>query len=92
MLRIMHGLPPTPPPPKKKNATNDENVKVVHRLVMCYRRDLRSIDLYRSGHKLWSSTINPNRHRYVKGFGKIGAMNLIGLGFIFLGISRLALR
>ena len=31
----------------------------------------------RSGHKFWGSTIKPNQHlRYVKGFGKIGAVNV----------------
>ena len=30
-----------------------------------------------SGHKFMGSTINPNRHlRYVKSFGKMGAMNV----------------
>ena len=54
-----------------KDANADENVKVVHILVMCDRsRDLPSIA------SEVSSTINPNRHlRYVKGFGKMVATN-----------------
>ena len=53
---------------RPKDATPNENVKVVHTLVMCdRRRDLRNIA------SEVGSTINPNRHlRYVKGFGKMG--------------------
>ena len=60
----------------RSDATTDENIMVVHSLVMCDRRlDLRStaseMDMF------WGSTINPNRHlRYVKGFGKMGAANV----------------
>ena len=58
-----------------KDGTADENIKVVHTLVMCdRRRDLRSIA---SWHKFWGSTINRNQHlRYVKGFGMMGAANV----------------
>ena len=53
---------------RPKDAAADENVKVMHTLVICDRRqDLRSIASE-------VSIINPNRHlRYVKGFGKMGA-------------------
>ena len=54
---------------RPKDSTADENVKVVHTLVMCDRR--------RSGHKFWSITINPNWYpRYVKDFGKMCAVNV----------------
>ena len=55
-----------------KDATTDENVKLLHTLVMCdKKRDLRS------KHKFWGSTINPNGHlRYAKGFGKMGSSNV----------------
>ena len=60
-----------------KDAYADENVKVVHTLVMCdRRRDLRSI-ASEVGHTFLDSTIPPNRHlRYVKGFVKMGATNV----------------
>ena len=56
---------------RPKDATADENVNVVHTLLMCdSRRDQRS------RHTFWGTTINPNRHlRYVKGFSKMGAAN-----------------
>ena len=59
------------------DATTDENVKVVHSLVMCdRRRNLRSI-ASEVAICFGGSTINPNRHlRYVKGFSKMGAMNV----------------
>ena len=55
-----------------KDATTDENIKVVHTLVMCdRRRDLQSIA------KRALSTINANQHRpYVQGFDKMGATNV----------------
>ena len=63
-----------------KDGTTDENVKVMHTLVMCdRRRDLRSI-AKRSGHKFWEQQNQiPDRHlRYVKGLGKMGAANVDG--------------
>ena len=54
---------------RSKDANADENVKVVHTLVMC--------DSRRSWHNFRGSTINPNLHlRYVKGFGKMCAANV----------------
>ena len=55
-----------------KDATANENVKVVHTLVLCDRtRDLRS------GYTFWGSTINPYPNLwYVKGFRKTGAGNV----------------
>ena len=51
-----------------KEATTDENVEIVHSLVMCDRR--RNLRRYsqQSGHKFWGSSVNPNRHlRNVQG-------------------------
>ena len=57
---------------RPKDAAADENVKVMHTLVICDRRqDLRSIASE-------VCIINPNRHlRYVKGFGKMGATTVV---------------
>ena len=57
---------------RPKDATDDENVKVVHTLVMCdMRRYLRSIASEVGIYKFLGSSINPYRHlRYVKGVCK----------------------
>ena len=62
---------------RPKDAITDENVKVMHTLVMYdRRRDLRSI-ASETGQNFCSSTINPNHHlRYVKSFSKMGAVNV----------------
>ena len=61
---------------RQKDATADENVKVVHTLVLCdRRRDLRStaIEVGISFGEVKSIL----RHvRYVKSFGKMGAANV----------------
>ena len=62
---------------RPKDATSDENVKVVHTLVMYYRRRCLQSIASEVGIRFWGSTINPYRHlRNVKGFSKMCAMNV----------------
>ena len=64
---------------RPKDATGDENVKVVHTLVMCdRRRDLQSI----AGEvciSFGAVQSNPNQHlRYAKGFGNMVVADVHG--------------
>ena len=62
-----------------KDATTDENVEVLHTLVMYDRRpDLQSIAIEVGIRFFWGdSTISPYQHlRYVKDFCKMGGTNV----------------
>ena len=63
---------------RPKIATTDENVEVLHTLVMYDRRpDLQSIAIEVGIRFLGGSTISPYQHlRYVKDFGKMGGTNV----------------
>ena len=61
----------------QKYSTAGEKVKVVHTLVMCDRRRVVRSIARDVGISFGGSTIDPNRHlRYVKDFGKMGAVNV----------------
>ena len=56
-----------------KDAITDENIEIVHILVMCDRRQYSQ----RSGHKFWASANNSNGYLgYVQGLGKMGTKNV----------------
>ena len=62
---------------RKKDATADENVMVVHTLVMCdMRRDLRSMASEVGILFGAVQSILKRRLRYVNGFGKMDAVNV----------------
>ena len=66
---------------RPKDATTDENVEIVHNLVMCdKRRDFQSIAIevgISFGAGLWGSANNFNGYLgYVQGLGKIGTENV----------------